>query len=259
MHSRQKKKFQSYRRIQGWLITHLGFGASDTPAGDPMAPPAANATGIITPSAIAVHSAALDAVVRDVETFAGEQEAQDRAAEGAAAEALRLRNDLENQMRDVAIMAGTAMPDVVRMTAALRRPVARDAEGIMAAAEAMAMAASSYEELLVQRGLPGDFIDGLRNAAAAFKQAIDARGAAIGRRHRAVQSLAEAFKQGGLVVDALDVLVKRRYRDDKGTLAEWKQVKRVTQVGARSAADTSIVTTPTALQPSPEAISGAAV
>lgn len=278
MNTHQKRTLQAFRRIQGWLTAHPDLGG--TPQSRPQLVSAGTAQKTITTTAtttgaaesvsvagVAQQITALNTVVSDLTATAAEQEAQDRAAKGSAAEIVRLRDELvRHQMRHIAIIAETAIPDVVRMTVALRRPGYKDAEGIIASADAMANAAGQYKDVLVQRGLPADFVDQLRGVSAAFKKAVDSRGSSVGLRHHARESLKDVIERGKRVVDALSVLIARRYRGDSATLAEWTQVKHVVLVGVAATADavavktapSAVKTVPAAVEPARQAVNAAA-
>jgi|GEM_PF-5127032 len=250
MNSKQKRTLQAFRRIQGWIIAHpelatatnaaqstrpalVTSGSSNSAATS--ASPTATLGGVSAEGVtklIGSFNAALDRITQN----AADEDAHDRAARGSAAEIGRARTELfDHNLRQVAIMAETAMPDVVRMTVALRRPRARDAEGMLAAADAMVQAVAPYRQQLTQRGLPTDFVEQLRRAASDFKSAIDSRGASVAARHRAGQVLEESIQMGRRLVQALTIVVERRYRDDRGLVAEWRQLKHVALVGARVA------------------------
>jgi hypothetical protein len=221
MNSYQKRTFQAFRRVQGWLVTHPELAAPNSHPG-------------ISPDGVAQQVVAFNQIVDQIPGLAAEQEAQDREIRGAARETTRSRRSLVgHHMRHISIIAETAMPDVVRMTEALKRPRGRDAESLIAAADAMAKAAGQYKTELVQRGLPADFIKQLQRAAESYKRAIDLRGAAMGRRVVASSAVETAVRRGAALVRALSVLVERRFALDANLLAEWEQLKHVVHVGSR--------------------------
>jgi hypothetical protein len=257
MNTRQKRTLQAFRRIQGWLTVHPDFANAPAPTRPQLVTGAGSSAG----TSATLGSVSADGVAKLVGSFnagvdritlnAADEDNHDRAARGAAAEIGRARRELFDQnLRHIAIIAETAIPDVVRMTVALRRPRARDAEGMLAAADAMAQAAAPHRQVLTQRGLPSDFVEQLTRAAGEFRRAIDSRGASVAARHRAGQVLEESVQQGRRLVAALSVIVERRYRDDKPLVAEWRQLKHVALVGARVAGDdVGSPDAPVALQP----------
>jgi len=242
MNSYQKRTFQAFRRVQGWLVTHPELATPQSQSGPKLVESGGSKTAPTTlatipgvsPDGVAQQVAAFNQIVDQIPGLAAEQEAQDREIRGAARETTRSRRSLVGQhMRHVSIIAETAMPDVVRMTEALRRPRGKDAEALIAAADAMAKAAGQYKNELVQRGLPADFIEQLQRAAEAYKGAIDLRGAAIGRRVVASSAVETAVRRGRALINALSVLVERRFALDANLLAEWEQLKHIVRVGSR--------------------------
>ena len=130
MNTYQKRSLQAFRRVQAWLVAHADV-ASATPA-----------------NAQTVED--LNGLVAQLTSFAGEQDGHDRTARGAALETQRARTELiVHQMRHVAVIAVATIPDVVKMVAALRRPVKLDNESLLAQADAMATAAESYAPALI--------------------------------------------------------------------------------------------------------------
>ena len=232
MNSYQKRTLQASRRIQGWLIAHPELTEVRS---SPQTRPELVTTGTkqatipgISPDGVAKQVAAFIANADFITSAAADQEISDRDARGASVEAARTRKVLVAQhMRHIAIVALSTIPEVVRMTVALQRPRAADIEGTIAAADAMAKAAVQYRAELVARGLPPDFIEQLQRAAAAFKNAIDARGAALGKRTLAASALKTGTRQGLAILRTLSVFVERRFADDVNLLAEWRQLKHV--------------------------------
>ncbi|HVT39694.1 MAG TPA: hypothetical protein VHE78_11655 [Gemmatimonadaceae bacterium] len=220
MNSQQERTLQAFRRMQGWLAAQPELATGPSSAAD-------------TP--LARQVAALGVVVQQFTTRAAQQQSAGRGGKGSTAEARVLRVELIKQhMQPVADMAKAVIPDVVRMTEALRLPGIRlSTERLLAAAEAMAKAAEQYKTQLVQRGLPPDFVEQLRGVAAAYKQAIDARGQHIANGRGATEGLATARAEGRKLVLSLSVIINKRLRGDSVALAEWNQLKRVTLKGAR--------------------------
>jgi len=222
-------------------------------------PSADGSTTTLTP--IGQQAATLDAAVADITLHAAEQEAFDRSCRGLAALIAQLRKDLvSHQMVHVATIARVAIPDVVRMTEAFRTPDGVGSEKLLIAADAMAKAGDQYKTELIQRGLPADFNDELRASAAAYKDAIDSRGAALASRRGAAIAVQDAMQRGREALDTLTVLLKRKLKGDRARLAEWSQLRRVTQVAVRGdpTATAAPVTTgsPSASVPAPASVPG---
>jgi hypothetical protein len=220
MNSQQERTLQAFRRMQGWLAAQPELATGPSSAAD-------------TP--LAQQVAALGVVVQQFTTRAAQQQSAGRGGKGSTAEARVLRVELIKQhMQPIADMAKAAIPDVVKMTEALRLPGIRlSTEKLFAAADAMAKASEQYKTALIQRGLPTDFVEQLRGVAAAYKQAIDARGQHIANGRGATEGLATAAAEGRKLVLSLSVMINKRLRADSVALAEWNQLKRVTLKGAR--------------------------
>jgi hypothetical protein len=235
MNSNQKRTFQAFRRIQGWLIAHPELTATQQSRPTLVTPGTKQATTAgISPDGVAKQVAAFNSNVDFITLAASDQEVSERDGRGATVEAARTRKELVAiHMRHIAVVAETAIPDVVRMTVALQRPRVADVEGTLAAADAMAKAAVQYRAELVSRGLPTDFIEQLQRAAAAYKQAIDTRGAARGKRALASSALETSTRKGKALLRTLSVFIERRFADDVNLLAEWRQLKHVVASTAR--------------------------
>ena len=251
MNAKQKRVLQSFRRAQNWLAARPEL-TTTAPTRPQLATEASVSTGPATgstPSALGEHSAELDAVVESATSLAAEQETHRRGGKGSTAEAQRLRAELlVHHIRPVADLAKLTIPDIVRMTETLRRPKAMiDAEGLLAAAEAMANASAQYADVLVKRGLPADFVAQLQGAAEDYRGAIDAGGEARGARHGATEGLHDALGRGRKIVAVMTVLVKRTLRNDPQALAAWHQISRATVKGVQP--DVAASTTPAAVEP----------
>jgi hypothetical protein len=236
MHNRQQQLHQVFRQCLTWaaerfnLTGLLAGGDSSTPA------------FFTTPATpIAEQCTVLQQAVGDATVCASEHERLDRDVRGLGAEATRLRRELvSNQMVHVATIARSAIPDVVRMTEALRTPRrTRKTEVLLAAAEAMATAGEKYMDKLVGSGLTADFPGQLRSAAAALKDTIDARKTSVVNRRGASKGLDEALGRGRKTVDRLTVLVKRELRNDPTAIGEWMQLRRIPKTAVRQATGAS--------------------
>jgi hypothetical protein len=234
---------KALRRGQSWFTENPGL--TSVPSAD-------GSTTTLTP--IGQQAAALDAAVADITIHAAEQEAFDRSCRGLAALIAQYRKDLvSDQMVHVATIARVAVPDVVRMTEAFRTPDGVGSEKLLIAADAMAKAGDQYKEEMVRRGLSADFTDELRASAAAYKDAIDTRGAALASRRGAAVAVQGAMQRGREALDTLTVLLKKKLKGNRAKLAEWSQLRRVTQVAVRddAAATAAPAATGTTTAPTP--------
>ena len=220
MNGYDERLLQSFRRTKGF------FGEREA---------LITATGTGPKPALVQQVATFDDVVAAFEGAAAEQESAVRARKGATVESRRLRAELRaHHLAPVARVAQSAIPDVVKMTEALRLPKANTTrEQLLAKAESMAKAGEQYKTRLVESGLSADFVEELRGAAEAYKAAIDAQGKAVGNRTGATERLREARAAGRRTLDAIAALVKRQLSTDPAALAEFRQITRVTVKGVR--------------------------
>jgi hypothetical protein len=143
---------------------------------------------------------------------------------------LQLRRDLrQDHLVPIAAMARSVVKITPELEVALRvpRPDANDAK-VLASANAIANIGDAHKDVLVQHGLPANFVDELRAQAATLQTAADERRQAKSRRVGATKAIADELKTGRRVVQALDIVLTRALRAQPGLLAEWQNTKRVT-------------------------------
>jgi hypothetical protein len=117
---------------------------------------------------------------------------------------------------------------------------------LIAAATAMAEKAEVYKDVLVESGLPADFVEQLKAAATSLKASVDGRGLARASRTAATKGVGTERALGRRVVAVIDAVVTRLLQSDPPKLAEWKQLKRVTIKGVVVHAPLGLVGTPSA-------------
>lgn len=242
MNKYQKGSLQAFRKVRGFIAAHPEL--TSAPQTRPQLVPAggqqsATVSGT-SPAGVAKQVAAFNAAVDQVTAAAAEQDLADRNARAAVREAEAAKAALLTaHVRHVAIIAKAVIPAEAPMAAKLRQPRRRDAEAVLATADAMAQAATIHRDALVSRGLAPDFVEQMNQAAAAYRGAIDAKGAAIGRRRNATSALYLATRRGIASLNALSVLVERRYAGNQDLLAEWQQLRRVVQFPTASKVEAS--------------------
>jgi hypothetical protein len=106
---------------------------------------------------------------------------------------------------------------------------------MLASANAIAKIGEAHREVLVQHGLPTNFVEELRTDAAALQAAVDERRQAKSRRVGATKAIAAELKIGRVVVQTLDIVLTRALRGQPGLFAEWRNTKRVTVKPVRPA------------------------
>jgi hypothetical protein len=219
MRADQKRTFQAFRRVEDWLGARPAMAALVAPL-----------------------QAALGTILTALSDAGINQDAHLRSSKGATAEASRLRKELvADNMRLVARAAESALPDVVKATAALQLPPkGTDDEGLYNSAGAMATAAEPHQQALVDAGMPANAISELRAVAAQFRGVVDARGQSVAERSGATKSIGVQLKKARKLVETISVIVTKALRSDPVTLAEWRQLKRVTVKGVQGSGQVKV-------------------
>lgn len=224
MNAHDKRVAQSFRGVEAWTDSHAA---------------------LIPPEA-AGQVEALRGVNQRLAEYVIEQEHQDRAKSGNTVTVKQLRRELQqNHLMPIATMARNVVTITPELEVALRvpRPTADDAK-LLASANAIAKIGEAHKEVLVQHGLPANFVEELQAAAVALQAASDERRQTTSRRVGATKSIAVELKTGRLVVQALDIAFTRVLRGKPGLLAEWQNTKRVTVKPVRPASAPKAAATP---------------
>jgi len=246
MNSQQERVLQSFRRVQGWFAANTQHTAADGPASTP---------------ALAAQLDALNGIVKRSTDHAAQQETQ-------LAQSLLISKDEREQRREV---LSHHMASIAKVARALRGTVpgiavlsmpkgSIQSAALITAATVMARKAEIYQAVLVENGLPTDFVRQLEDAVAALKGSLDARGLARGARASATRGVESELALGRRVVDIMDVTLTRGLRLQPAKLAEWQHVKRVTLRGsAMRGAVGGVQSSPTLVQGSPTEIVGSPI
>lgn len=141
---------------------------------------------------------------------------------------------IEDHMRPIACIACAELrdhPDLVSFTVPIRRP---SPALLYASAMGMAMAAAPHAAVFIDAGLPPDFIDRLRDAANAMRDAVDSRTRERGVRSGSTAGIAETVANARRTVRALNALVRIHIKYDAGLLAEWDGARHVQKVAVHA-------------------------
>lgn len=209
MNSYEDRVGQSLRRVEGWF--------------------AANPELIAANPSLGTQVEALKGVVIRLTDHATAQDTHyAQSLLISKDETDKRREVLRHQMAPIA-QVGRALQGTVPGIGVLTmpKPTAPTAV-VITAAEVMAQKAEIYKDVLVEHGLPTDFVDQLKQAAAALKASIDGRGLARASRVAATQGVKSELALGRRLVTILDAVVTGLIRSNPAKLAEWQQLKRVT-------------------------------
>lgn len=171
----------------------------------------------------------LDAVATELQAHAVKQDGGKRRAIGETAHQRELRLGLRFAMRPIAEAAGARLRATPQF-AALRLPSYRlRGMAMVAAAHAMADAVTPYTAIMVEAGLPADFIEQLRRAADALSESYDERRGSQSASKGATQGLTDAERRGRSTLRILDALVVPALGHDEALLTAWRAARRIRQ------------------------------
>jgi hypothetical protein len=224
MDAYQERVVQSFRRVHGW------FGA--------------NPQYVTGNPSLGTQVETLNGIVQRLSDHAAAQDTQRSQTLLISKDEIEKRREvLSYQMAPIAKVA-RALHGTIPGIGVLVLPKGNSpTPEIITAATAMAQKAEIYKSVLVESGLPADFIEQLTAAAAALKASIDGRGLARASRVAATRGVGSELAIGRRVVAIIDAVVTRQIRAEPAKLAEWEQLKRVTVRGVAVRAPVALVDT----------------
>ena len=228
MNAHEKRVVQSFRAVEAW----------------------ADSNATLIPPEAAGRVEALRGVNQRLAKYAIDQEHQDRAGVGGTVTVQQLRHALrQHHLVPIAAMARSVVTITPELAVALRVPEPKaDVEKVLASASAIAQIGDANREVLVEHGLPAQFVEELRTGAATLQAALDERRSVKSRRVGATKAIGAELKTGRLVVLALDIAFTRVLRARPGLLAEWRNTKRVTIKPVHPASELDIAPVPPELK-----------
>ncbi|HEV3486839.1 MAG TPA: hypothetical protein VG106_15615 [Vicinamibacterales bacterium] len=212
MNSRQRRVLQSFRGVQGWFVANQQLPAS-TPA-------------------LAAQLEALNGVVQRTTEYVARQQTQ-------LAQSLLISKDEIDRRREVLAIhmapiakVARALRGIVPGIGVLTMPKTRLQTALLVReATALAHKAEIYKDVLVEQGLPADFIEQLTAAAESLKGSLDARRLARAARTSSTRGVESELVLGRRIVDIIDATMTRVLRNQPAKQTEWRHVKRVTVKG----------------------------
>jgi hypothetical protein len=188
---------------------------------------AAALEGVITPTT----RSKLDAAVAQLGDYQGEQQATDALIHGETRneENLRLKvyEDFLKTIGDVARRELRDKPEFPQMN--IPSVVVRSA-AFVAKATAAVDGASPYESIMVENGLPADFVAKGHAAIAEVTASADARAAHRSRRYTATIGIANADAEVRSLIGLIDGRVTSALKGNRDVLDDWQASKRIKQV-----------------------------
>lgn len=175
---------------------------------------------------------ALQTVVTNASNSATQQGVQKAQTTLLSKDEMRKRADLlQFQMGHITQVA-RALRGSVPGIGVLKKPDAHVSNAtLVKSANEMAQNAAPFQDVLVQHGLPQDFIAQLIAAGTAVAQSVDARGSARALMRNATTDITSEVSRGRRIVTIMNAAMKRALVSDPARLDEWKQAKHVPAKG----------------------------
>jgi len=179
---------------------------------------------------LAPHAEALGEVVLRLEDHAAEQDSRDRSARSATAAKNELGTVLHREiLRPLAQASRILFANDPQIGSAYRVPRRVDDEELLNIAHGVAERAEEHRSQFVERGLAPDFVERLRLAAAAFRDAMVVRDLEVARRASATAGLLEELGRGRRLLRLIDAMLAPRLGGHPDQLAEWRTTARFTR------------------------------
>lgn len=116
----------------------------------------------------------------------------------------------------------------VRLPVAFRMPKVRiGVTKMLQACDGMMEAARPFEAVLIEHGLPADFLARFKVARDELDRTFAIRATLTGSHIAARKGLQVELRRGRLAVDRLDAVVRVAFEGDEERLAAWRAMKRV--------------------------------
>lgn len=142
----------------------------------------------------------------------------------------RLRN---RHMRPIVTIARAQVEphSDVRLPVAVRMPKVRiGVTKMLQACDGMMEAARTFEAVLIENGLPSDFLSRFKSDRDELELTFARRATMTGTHVGAKKGLQVVLARGRLAVDRLDAVVRVAFEGDEVVLATWRATKRVRQL-----------------------------
>jgi hypothetical protein len=218
MDIKQQRMLQALRRVQAWCAANPALVPAPVLPGTAWSP-------------LTRQLDTLNTLVAQSTAAAAEQGVQKKRATLDASDEPSLRKHLRAEMRTVTQVAKALRQSVPGIGILKMPPPSVHTEVLLAAADALAKQASTYESVLVEHGLAPDFLAHLASAASALKASLDGRGAARAGRVSATRQVRVALSLGRQYVQIMDAALTKALKDEPARLVEWKHARRVTLKG----------------------------
>ncbi|MCD9184819.1 MAG: hypothetical protein LUM44_00180 [Pyrinomonadaceae bacterium] len=166
----------------------------------------------------------------ELETMGDKREEQISSDGGARQNydiAEEANDSLKELMQDVADLAVTMGDDIEGIEEKFRFTRTGGKRARLARARAFATDALEHRAMFVERGLESNFIDELNARADALEQALENAVSKTAARVGAVESKMQSHKKQKKIIEQLDPIIRRHYRDNPAKLAAWEFASKI--------------------------------
>jgi hypothetical protein len=189
--------------------------------------------------------AMLDDAVTQLTAFQLQQGTAEGTAKGETANQVVLREDVYTRfMAPIATTAKIELKSTPEYPNLVVPALARRKIDFLATANKFADAAAKHEALLVQHGMPTDFLTQLHAALATTAASADARDRSLGLKKAATDGSVTAAKAIRDRIGQLDRTLKAAFKKKTPLLADFQASKRIRQVPVTPLPTGSTVVTP---------------
>ena len=207
MRQEQQRQLDSLRRVQDFVNVHAAELGSAVSAG---------------------VKQQLDEAIAQLDAFDNTQGSSKREMDGLTSRRRALAAELRQQhMLPIATFARARLRGVPDFAALANAGKKLQPSRLVAAARAMATAATPHLGALVSSGFPADTITQLQTAADAVSSAMAQRASTNVRRVGATKGIAQQLRRGREAVRVLSAVVGKQVAGDPVILAGWRAASRV--------------------------------
>ena len=177
-----------------------------------------------------------DVVTARLAKLAQEQDIHRTSATGELSNERALARTLRREhMQSIVRVARWKVPAAAQL-AAVKLPLARSNSTELAnRGRAMGAAVEPFRQLLIDGGLPADFLEQLYAASGALEEAVGKKQDHQVGRVGATENIDGEVSDACLQLNVMDALVRRQVGEHEPKLAEWAQIVRVARGALRTA------------------------
>jgi hypothetical protein len=201
MNDNQRRNFETLNRIEG-------FGAE-------------HANDFVANSVGKQLFAEITTIVGNLQGYASSQAAGSGSARQGTSTRGAAREQLRTTLETIARTARGLAFDIEGIADKFRVPHNNSDQELLAAARAFAVAATPLEAQFIARELAATFLQDLQDDIEALEAAIDAQVSGKGDRLAARADLDAQIDAGLIARRKLDPIVRNKYANNPGILAEW--------------------------------------